>query len=117
MLAFPTELTNFFENIDIGLYPDIADALMLGALILFIFILPRMGQIGFISLNKPLLLVVNSVVFVVIQLGAAFYWVPIYGVFGLIYAELTACILSGSIFLPMFFYHLNIAKNNPEPSI
>ena len=110
MLAVPTRLINFFENIDIGLYPDIVYALMLGALILFIFITPRMGQIGFISLNKPVLLVTNSVVFVVIQLVAAFYWVPSYGVFGLIYAELVACILSGSIFLPLFFYHLNRAK-------
>ena len=110
MLAFPTRLINFFENIDLALYPDIVYALMLGALILFVFVLPRMGQIGFISLNKPVLLVSNSVVFVVIQLAAAFYWVPTYGVFGLVYAELAACILSGSIFLPLFFYHLNKAK-------
>jgi len=110
MLAFPTRLTNFFENIDIALYPDIAYALIIGALILFIFIMPRMGQIGFISLNKPVLLVTNSVVFVLIQLAAAYYWVPTHGVFGLVYAELAACILSGIIFLPLFFYHLNQAK-------
>ena len=110
MFLFPNQLINFFENIDPNLYPDITYILLIGASILFVFILPRMAQIGFISLNKPFLLVTNSVVFVVVQLIAAFYWTKTYGAFGLAYAELAACLSSLFIFLPLFFYYLNQSK-------
>ncbi len=110
LLFFPTQLINFFENVDRQLFPDIIYIFLLGATILLVFILPRMAQIGFISLNKPVLLVVNSVVFVVVQLVTAYYWINTYGVFGLAYAELAACLSSFFIFLPLFFYYLNQAR-------
>jgi len=110
MFFFPELLINFFENIDANLFPDIQYIFLLGAIILIVFILPRMAQIGFISLNKSALLVINSVVFVIVQLVAAYYWTKTYGVFGLAYAELAACLSSLFIFLPLFFYYLNQAK-------
>ena len=107
MLFYPNQLINFFENIDAQLFPDITYIFLVGAVILLVFILPRMAQIGFISLNKPILLVVNSMTFVIVQLVAAYFWTKTYGVFGLAYAELAACLSSLFIFLPLFFYYLN----------
>jgi len=110
LLFCPKQLIGFFENIDPQLFPDITYIFCLGAIIFVVFILPRMAQIGFISLNKPILLVVNSVFFVVVQLVAAYYWISTYGVFALAYAEIVACLSSLIIFLPLFFYYLDQAK-------
>lgn len=109
-LFYPNVLINFFDNVDPSLFPDIEYILLIGTCILFIFILPRMAQIGFISLNKPILLVGNSVVFVIVHLVAAYYWIKTYGVFGLAYAEFAACASSFFIFLPIFFYYLDQEK-------
>ena len=110
MFFFPTELINLFENIDLKLYDDISYLLLIGVVILISFIAPKLAQIGFISVDKPILLVVNSVCYVVIQLIAAFYWTKTYGVFGLAYAELAACMSTLLIFMPLFFYYLNRRK-------
>jgi len=106
MIFFPMILINLFENIDTHLYPDIIYILLIGAAILMIFIIPRMAQIGFISLNRAGLLVLCSIVFVLVQVVAAYYWTRSYGVFGLAYAELAACMSTLFIFLPLFFYYL-----------
>ncbi len=112
LFFFPNLLISFFENIDEALIPDIKHIFLVGILILFVFILPRMAQIGFISLNKSALLVINSVTFVIIQLVAAYYWTKTHGVFGLAYAELLACLSSLLIFVPLYFYLLNQAKKD-----
>ena len=110
MILFPETLINFFDNIDPSLIPDIKYIFMIGALILFIFILPRMGQIGFISLGKTGLLVMCSIIFVTIQITCAYLWIDNYGVNGLVYAELAAGIANSLFILPLFFYYLNKAK-------
>lgn len=111
MLFCPQLLINLFDNIDPQIHADIKYILMIGALILFIFIIPRMAQIGFISLNKSGLLVLCSVVFVIVQILAANYWTQEYGVFGLAYSELAACFSTLLIFFPLFCYYLkNLAR-------
>ncbi len=107
MVFFPTQLINLFENIQPELYPDIRTILLWGALIFLVFTAPKMSQIGFISINKSIWLVINSVCFVVIELIAAYYWIKTDGVFGLAYAELLACLSTLLIFMPLFFYFLN----------
>lgn len=107
MLFMPETLINLFDNIDAQLYPDITYIFMIGAIVMFVFIVPRMAQIGFISLNKAGLLVLCSVAFVIVQVVAAYYWTQDYGVFGLAYAELAACMSTLFIFMPLFFYYLN----------
>jgi len=107
MVFFPQPLISLFDNIDTQLYPDIAYIFLMGAIILIIFIVPKMAQIGFISLNKAGLLVLCSVVFVTVQILAAYYWIGEHGVFGLVYAELAACMSTLLIFLPLFFYYLS----------
>ena len=110
MVFFPELLINFFDNIDIILYPDIKYIFILAALMLILFILPRLAQIGFISLNRADLLVGYSVVFVGVLISTAFVWTKQYGVFGLAYAELAASITTLVIFTPLFYYFLNKAK-------
>lgn len=116
MLVFPDTLINFFDNIDPNLIPDIKYIFIIGAVILFIFILPRMGQIGFISLGKTGLLVMCSVVFVTVQITCAYLWINTYGVNGLVYAELAAGIANSLFILPLFFYYLNQAKKKDNPT-
>lgn len=110
MLFFPEALINLFDNIDPSLVPDIKYIFIIGAIILFIFILPRMGQIGFISLNKTGLLVMCSIIFVTVQITCAYLWIKSYGVNGLVYAELAAGIANSLFILPLFFYYLKKAK-------
>ncbi len=110
MCFFPYQLINLFENIDSELYGDIHSLLLLGSVILAIFIAPKLAQIGFISVDKSAMLVINSVCFVAIELIAAHYWTKTYGVFGLAYAELVACASTLLIFMPLFFYYLNNAR-------
>ena len=110
MLFFPDTLIGFFENIEAELYAEIKNLFKVGAVILFIFILPRMAQIGFISLDKAVFLVLFSVVFVVVQLLIAFQWIDQYGVFSLVYAELLACFSCMLIFCPLFYYFLMNTK-------
>jgi len=98
MLFFPDLLINLFDNIDPKLIPDIKYIFIIGAVILLIFILPRMAQIGFISLNKTGILVMCSVVFVSVQITCAYLWIDSYGVNGLVYAELAAGI-ANSVFI------------------
>ncbi len=107
LLFCPYLLIGFFDNIDPKIYPDIIYMFYLGALILLIFILPRMGQIGFISVNKTVPLILSSAVFVVVQLITAIYLIKDYGVFGLAYAEIAASVSTLLFFLPLFFYYLN----------
>lgn len=106
MFFYPHTLISLFDNIDAGLYPDIVYILILGVVILLIFIVPKMAQIGFVSINRPILLVLCSVVFVVVQLVSAYYWTQSYGVFGLAYAEIAACLSTLLIFFPLFAYYL-----------
>lgn len=106
MLFFPDTIINLFSNIDPILYPEIRKVFRVAALILFIFILSRMAQMGFISLDKTLLLVLSSVIFVTAQLIAAYYWVDSLGVVGLVYAELLAGAILFLIFVPLFYYLL-----------
>jgi len=106
MYFYPHALINLFDNIELSLYSDIVYILMLGVIILLIFIIPKMAQIGFISLNRPILLVLCSVVFVIVQVVTAYYWIQSYGVFGLAYAEIAACLSTLLIFFPLFVYHL-----------
>ena len=106
MLFCPNILINLFDNIDDGLRPDIIYLLVIGAAIMFVFILPRMAQIGFISLNKTGLLVLSSVVYVIVHIGGAYYWIEDHGVFGLAYAELAASASTLIVFLPLFLFYL-----------
>lgn len=112
MFFFPHTLINLFDNIDSELYPDIVYILLIGVVILLVFIAPKMAQIGFVSINKPLLLVLCSILFVVVQVTAATYWTKAYGVFGLAYAELAACMSTVLIFFPLFFYYLRKSVDN-----
>jgi len=104
MVFFPDMLINFFSNIDPALFPDIKKVFLIAALILSVFILSRMAQMSFISFDKPIYLVLSSVVFVTVQLIAANYWLDSKGIFGLVYAELLSGIVLFIIFLPLFFY-------------
>jgi len=110
MVTIPTTLINFFDNIDIALYPDIIYFQMIGAIILVLFVLPRLAFIGFISVNKSYLLVMHSIVFVTVQLLAAQYWTKQIGVRGLVHAELLAAVVNSIVFTLLFFYFLNKLK-------
>lgn len=106
MVFCPNVLINLFENIDANLHQDINYILLIGAIILVTFIVPKLAQIGFVSLNRSGLLVLCSIVFVTVQITTAFYWIEDHGVFGLAYSELAACMSTFLIFLPLFFYYL-----------
>lgn len=110
MLLFPDLLISFFDNIDVNLIPGIKYIFMYGAIILFVFVLPKLAQIGFISLNKTGLLVMSSVIFVTIQIYCAYLWIGTYGVNGLVYAELAASTVNSLFILPTFFYFMAKAK-------
>lgn len=110
MITIPTTLINFFDNIDLELYPEIIYFQAVGALILTLFILPRLAFIGFISVNKSYLLVAHSVLFVAVQLTAAYHWTAQIGVRGLVHAELLAAVINSIVFVLLFFYFLNQLK-------
>ncbi|MGK0389419.1 MAG: MATE family multidrug resistance protein [Maribacter sp.] len=112
MIAMPETLIHLFENVEATLIPEIIYFMSIGALIMTIYILPRMATIGFISLNKAPLLVAHSILFVTIQIFAATYWTQSYGTNGLIHAELVAATISSVLFLPLFYYFLRSEKIN-----
>jgi len=110
MFVFPSTLINFFENIDTALIPDLIYCLAMGALILIVFILPRMAVIGFISINKPVFMVLHSIIFVSMHLSLAYYWTRTGDVKGIIQAELVTAAATTLLTVPIFFYFLGRAK-------
>lgn len=110
VITIPKKLIGLFDNVDSTLFPEIIYFLFIGAIIMLIHILPRMATTGFISLNKGIFLVINSFLFVIIQLISAIYWLESFGINSLIYSELLASTVTLIIFLPLFFYFLKKAK-------
>lgn len=110
MFLFPNTLINFFDNVDVALFPDLIYCLAMGAVILIVFILPRMAVIGFISLNRPVFMVLHSIIFVTMHLSLAFYWTQTGDVKGIIQAELVTALVTNLFVLPVFYYYLSKSK-------
>jgi Na+-driven multidrug efflux pump len=104
MMITPNSLINIFGNTSQNLTAHISYFLFIGGFILLIQILPRMSQIGFLSIESPHYLVIQSVFLVFIESLFAYYLIQISGYKGLILGQLFGNLLTTIIFVPLFFY-------------
>jgi len=98
-LTVPEFLISIFDNVNADLIADIKYFLWMGSIIMGIYILPRLAMIGFISVDKSIVLVIYSLFFVTLQIVSAYYLTEKSGMNGLVHSELVAAFGTTLVFI------------------